>query len=89
MKLATLSGILIIAISIYFGFRTLGGSHELAQTVALGWIGLAICGLIFLAGAYLLIAAGGHIKSAFEAVCEPVKGLSHAQSEHVKKGWPL
>jgi hypothetical protein len=66
MKLPTLSGIPIIAVSIYGFFLTVGGSHELAQTVALGWIGLAICGLIFLAGAYLLIAAGGQIKSAFQ-----------------------
>ena len=74
MKLATLSGILIIAISFYGFFRTFGGSHELALTVALGWIGLAICGLVFLAGAYLLIAAGGHIKSAFQQLEAKRKG---------------
>jgi hypothetical protein len=66
MKLATSLGILLIALSFYGGLRTFGGSHELAQTVALGWIGLAICGLVFLAGAYLLIAAGGHINDAFQ-----------------------
>jgi hypothetical protein len=68
------AGIPLIAISFYGTFRTFGGSHELALSWALGWIGLAICALIFLAGAYLLIAAGGHINDAFQQLEAKRKG---------------
>lgn len=57
MKRATALAILFIAIALYGMVRSFSGTHELAFSIAFGFISLAIFMLIFLVGILLGVFA--------------------------------